>query len=65
MSSGCLRVVTTVLSANVALPDAAAERYVELSIDNDVAKNPLRVYLYDLGPQRGHRLAGLERPDDR
>jgi hypothetical protein len=32
-------------------------------IEDGVAKAPLVVHLYDLGPSRGYFLAGLERPD--
>ena len=45
-------------------PDAAASRYVVVDILNGVAPGPLRVHLYDLGPRRGFRLVGIERPDD-
>ncbi len=43
--------------------DDAAERYVRVRIHDGVAKGPLVVHLYDLGPTRGYRLAGLERPE--
>jgi hypothetical protein len=43
-------------------PDAAAERYVRVRIEDGVATDPLIVHLYDLGPTRGYFLAGLERP---
>jgi hypothetical protein len=45
-------------------PDAAASRYVVVDLVNGVAPGPLRVHLYDLGPKRGFRLVGVERPDD-
>lgn len=45
-----------------ALRDDAKERYVVVTIDNGVAKNPLNLHLYDLG-ERGFYLAGVERPD--
>jgi hypothetical protein len=44
-------------------PDDSAERYVRLRIEDGVARGPLVVHLYDLGPARGYFLAGLERPD--
>ena len=44
------------------LRDDAPERYVRVSIEDGVAAGSLNVYLYDLGPTRGYRLAGLERP---
>ncbi|MEP7119850.1 MAG: hypothetical protein ABJE95_03025 [Byssovorax sp.] len=44
--------------------DDAASRYVVVDLFNGVAPGPLRAHLYDLGPRRGFRLVGLERPDD-
>ena len=43
-------------------PDDAPSRYLRARIDDGVARGPLVVHLYDLGPARGFRLAGLERP---
>ncbi len=43
--------------------DDAAERYVSVSIRDGVASGPLVAYLYDLGPARGWKLAGVARPD--
>lgn len=43
-------------------PDAAPSRYVVVDLQNGFAKGPLRAHLYDLGPSRGFRLAGVERP---
>jgi hypothetical protein len=45
-------------------PDSAASRYVVVDLFNGVAAGPLRAHLYDLGPRRGFRLVGIERPDD-
>lgn len=45
-------------------PDDSASRYVVVDILNGVAPGPLRAHLYDLGPRRGFRLVGIERPDD-
>ena len=45
-------------------PDDSASRYVVIDILNGVAPGPLRAHLYDLGPRRGFRLVGIERPDD-
>jgi hypothetical protein len=45
------------------LPDASPERYVKIRIQDGVAPGPLVAHLYDLGPVRGYRLVGLERPD--
>ena len=44
-------------------PDDAPERYVGVAIADGVARGPLVAYLYDLGPSRGYRLGGLERPE--
>ncbi len=43
-------------------PDSDPSRYVVLDVSNGYAKGPLRLHLYDLGPRRGFRLAGVERP---
>jgi len=45
-----------------ALRDDAPERYVRVAIDDGVASGKLVVHLYDLGPARGFKLVGLERP---
>ncbi|HWZ93462.1 MAG TPA: hypothetical protein VNW92_31600, partial [Polyangiaceae bacterium] len=45
------------------IPDDAKERYVVVAISNGVAQGPLVCYLYDLGPERGYRLVGIERPE--
>lgn len=44
------------------LPPTAPERYVVLRVFNGVAPGPLAAHFYDLGPERGLRLVGLERP---
>ena len=44
--------------------DDAAERYVRVRLEDGVARGPLLAYLYDLGPARGYRLVGLERPEE-
>jgi hypothetical protein len=44
-------------------PDDAPERYVGVTVEDGIAEGPLLAYLYDLGPTRGYRLAGLERPE--
>jgi hypothetical protein len=44
-------------------PDDARGRYVRVTIADGVARGSLVVHLYDLGPARGYRLAGLERPE--
>jgi hypothetical protein len=52
------------VAADGGAPDDAPERYVVVDIENGKAKGPLRAHLYDLGPKKGFRLAGIERPDD-
>lgn len=44
-------------------PDDDAARYVEVAVEDGVARGPLVVHLYDLGVDRGFRLVGIERPD--
>jgi hypothetical protein len=44
--------------------DDDAARYVRVRVEDGVARGPLVAHLYDLGPTRGYRLAGLERPDE-
>jgi hypothetical protein len=41
----------------------APERYFRVVVQDGVARGPLVSYLYDLGPSRGFRLGGLERPE--
>ena len=43
--------------------DNAPERYLRVQIQDGVAKGSLIADLYDLGPARGFRLVGLERPE--
>ena len=40
------------------------ERYLVVRLTNGVAPGPLLIHLYDLGPRRGLRLVGIERPSD-
>jgi hypothetical protein len=42
--------------------DDAASRYVVVPITNGASRGRLDAHLYDLGPARGWRLVGLERP---
>jgi hypothetical protein len=46
-----------------AIPETDPARYVRVRIDDGVARGPLVAHLYDLGPSRGYRLAGIERPE--
>lgn len=41
--------------------DGDPSRYRIVTLWNGVSKRPLRAHLYDLGPQRGLRLVGIER----
>ncbi|HEY2517219.1 MAG TPA: hypothetical protein VGI39_40380 [Polyangiaceae bacterium] len=43
--------------------DDAPERYVQIAVEDGIAKGPLVAHLYDLGPSRGFQLAGVERID--
>jgi hypothetical protein len=43
--------------------DDAATRYVRVRIEDRVESGPLVAHLYDLGPTRGYRLVGIERPE--
>jgi hypothetical protein len=43
--------------------DDAPERYVRVAIRDGVAAGMLVAHLYDLGPTRGYRLVGLQRPE--
>jgi hypothetical protein len=56
----CLDLAPASLPASLA-PDAP-QRYVVVDITNGYAPGPLRVHLYDQGPEQGYRLAGIERP---
>jgi len=51
------------VAADGGVRDDARERYVRVRIEDGVARGPLIAHLYDLGPSRGYRLVGLERPD--
>jgi hypothetical protein len=43
--------------------DDAPERYTPIVVEDGVAKGKLVAYLYDLGPARGFKLAGVDRPE--
>jgi hypothetical protein len=51
------------VAADGGSPDDAAKRYVHVMLEDGVARGPLVASLYDLGPTRGSRLAGIERPE--
>jgi hypothetical protein len=58
----CVRLVHT--SGDAGPPDADPARYLVVDISNGYSRGPLRAHLYDLGPRRGFRLVGIERPED-
>jgi hypothetical protein len=60
---GQICVTLTHAAAEGGPPDDAAERYVRLAITDGVARGRLVAHLYDLGPVRGFRLAGIERAE--
>jgi hypothetical protein len=62
-ADGAICVTLPHLAAEGGGRDDAADRYVRITIANGVAQGPLVAHLYDLGPVRGYRLAGLERPE--
>jgi hypothetical protein len=63
LDDGAICVRLPHVASDGGLANDAAERYVRLTIEDGVAKGPLVAHVYDLGPTRGYRLAGLERPE--
>ena len=57
----CLDLPRVATDASAKRDDAT--RYAVLDITNGVAKGPLRVHMYDLGPTEHHRLVAIQRPD--
>lgn len=57
----CVALASRTLDSGLADDDRS--RYVVVRIANGSAPGPLVVHLYDLGPTRGLRLVGIERPD--
>lgn len=51
-------------AASSGTPDDHASRYTIVDLHNGRSEGPTRVHLYDLGPTRGFRVVGIERPDD-
>jgi hypothetical protein len=51
------------VAADGGAPDDHPSRYVIVKITNGASKGPLEAHLYDLGPARGYRVVGLERPE--
>jgi hypothetical protein len=52
------------VSADAGPADDSSERAVVVRLVDGVATGPLVAHLFDLGPGRGYRLAGLERPEE-
>jgi hypothetical protein len=50
-------------AADAGDPDGSPNRYLVVDVTNGQARGPLLAHLYDLGPTRGFKLVGLERPD--
>jgi hypothetical protein len=44
-------------------PPSDPSRYTVVVLENGAAAYPLVAHLYDLGPQRGYSLVGIERPE--
>jgi hypothetical protein len=59
----CVTLPRSSAAADPGVRDDAPERYLVVTIANGVAQGPLIAHLYDLGPTRGYRLVGLERPE--
>ena len=62
-ADGTICVALPHVAAEGGARDDAPERYVRIQLTDGVAQGPLVAHLYDLGPTRGYRLAGLERPE--
>ncbi len=60
-TDGSVRVLLRHHRTPSSVPLADASRYVVVTIDDRVARYPLRAHLYDFGPGRGFELVGLER----
>ncbi|MET0794983.1 MAG: hypothetical protein ABW061_25920 [Polyangiaceae bacterium] len=58
----CVDLPHAELGADV--PNDDPRRYTIVDLDNGYAPGPLRAHLYDLGPQLGFRLVGIERPEN-
>ena len=61
-ADGSICVTLPHVAADGGARDDAPERYARIRLTDGVAEGPLVAHLYDLGPARGYRLAGLERP---
>jgi len=63
-SDGRVCVTLTHFAADGGPEPGSVERYAIVDVTNGHAEGALRAHLYDLGPTRGFRLVGLERPGD-
>jgi hypothetical protein len=61
--TACVTLPRRPTSADPGVRDDAPARYLVVAIGNGVAQGPLVAHLYDLGPVRGYRLVGIERPE--
>ncbi len=61
---GALRIDLQHRAFGRGVPADDASRYLVVTLDNGVARYPLRVHLYDLGAEHGFRVVGLERPTE-
>ncbi len=59
---GAICVKMTHIARDGGSADDAPARYARVVVEDSVARGPLVVHLYDLGPTRGFRLVGLTRP---
>ena len=53
------------IAADAGPADDDPSRYLVVDVTNGQSEGPLRAHIYDLGPGRGLRLAGIERPEGR
>ncbi len=60
--NGKLCVPLPSVAQNQDAPPDAASRYLIVDLHNGISEGPTRAHFYDLGPQRGHVLVGIERP---
>jgi hypothetical protein len=60
--SGSICVAVASSNPAASLGPSAKERYVLLRLTNGASTGPLLLHLYDLGPARGLKLVGIERP---
>ncbi len=61
--STCVALPRAAVASDPGVRDDAPARYLSVKVRNGVSRGPLVAYLYDLGPARGYRLVGIERPE--